>query len=96
MPTQLIANGNPIVVRHDWGHKMDAELGSIPSNGTYAMIRFGMAGERKVKLTPTPSNNPKPGRFYGSGMELWFIDAATIEQLIATAKADDEEDDDNE
>lgn len=93
IPIKLIPNEGHVLVHHDWGHKMDATLGEVSPKGSYAMLRFGLAGERKVKLTQTPSNKPPPGRFYGPEMALWFIDTATVEQLIATAKAAAEEDD---
>lgn len=87
MPVQLIADGDALVVHHDWGHRMDATLGSVSSKGVHAMISFGIAGERKVRLTETPSGKPAIGRFYGPRMEPWFLDTATVERLIATAKA---------
>ena len=83
---ELYHAGSPITVRHDWGHTTEATLGDISPKQTFAWLRFGMAGERKVRLTPVPSNRPPPGRFYGEGMSLWRIDQLTTERIIKTGE----------
>ena len=57
---ELYHAGSTITVRHDWGHTTEATLGDISPKQTFAWLRFGMAGERKVRLTPVPSNRPPP------------------------------------
>lgn len=85
---QVYRTGDEIIVIHDGGHRLTAKLELLDPKGLFAILQFGLSGDRKVQLKPTPKNNVPVGRFYGKGMGPWRIDALTVERLVETAKVD--------